>query len=62
MDDRKIMEELGERLCDLCPLEDWEKGSHLYPNVIVAAKGVNVKMLLNTILKKMRWKKIILMM
>lgn len=30
MDDRKMMEELGERLCDFCPLEDWEKGSHLY--------------------------------
>lgn len=62
MDDRKMMEELGERLCDFCPLEDWEKVHTYIQMVIVAAKGVNVKMLLNTFLKKMRWKKIILMM
>ncbi len=39
MDDRKMMEELGERLCDFCPLEDWEKGSHLYPNGYSSCEG-----------------------
>lgn len=39
MDDRKIMEELGEKLCDFCPLEDWEKGSHLHPNGYSSCEG-----------------------
>lgn len=39
MDDRKLMEELGERLCDFCPLEDWEKGSHLFPNGYNSCEG-----------------------
>lgn len=39
MDDRKMMEELGERLCDFCPLEDWEKGSHLLPNGYSSCEG-----------------------
>lgn len=39
MDDRKLMEELGERLCDFCPLEDWEKGSHLFPNGYSSCEG-----------------------
>lgn len=33
------MEELGERLCDFCPLEDWEKGSHLFPNGYSSCEG-----------------------
>lgn len=41
MDERKIMEELGEKLCDYCPLEDCYKGSHLYPSGHSSCEGSN---------------------
>lgn len=39
MDEDKLKEELGERLCDYCPLEDGEKGSHLYPDGHSSCEG-----------------------
>ena len=33
------IEELGENLCDHCPLEDNQKGSHLYPSGHYSCEG-----------------------
>ena len=39
MDKKRIMEQLGEKLCDYCPLDDCEKGSHLYPSGHISCEG-----------------------
>lgn len=35
----KTEEELGEELCDYCPLEDHQKGTHLYPSGHYSCEG-----------------------